>query len=144
MKITLVVEGRIRSGRAQEWIETYQKRLEGQMPLSIIQWGSTHKQKESKFFASLKPDEMTAALDENGKSFKSTEFAAHLGELRTVYRQLYLFLGEAEGHSDTVLENVREKWSLSPMTMSYEVTLVMVCEQLYRALTILTGHPYHK
>ena len=144
MHIKIVLQGKIRRPWTVSWIEEYQKRLSNQTPLEIIEWGSPSKSKEEKFFASIKPGDRLIALDEGGKEFDSKSLAACIGEMIPQCRNLYLFVGEAFGHSQTVLDNVKERWSLSGLTMSYEIALIVLVEQLYRGMTIRTGHPYHK
>jgi 23S rRNA (pseudouridine1915-N3)-methyltransferase len=87
---------------------------------------------------------LVVLLDERGKQFSSEAFAAWLGRERDAGRQLLVFaIGPADGWSaqrpraDLVL-------SLGPMTMPHELARVAICEQIYRALTILSGHPYHR
>jgi 23S rRNA (pseudouridine1915-N3)-methyltransferase len=109
-----------------------------------LEWGTPSITREERFFNALKPTDRIVALDAGGRTFDSVELAGYFDELTASCRNLYLFLGEAEGHSETVLKYVKERWSLSALTMSYEVTLVVIAEQLYRNMTIRTGHPYHK
>jgi 23S rRNA (pseudouridine1915-N3)-methyltransferase len=87
---------------------------------------------------------LVVLLDERGKQFSSEAFAAWLGRERDAGRQLIVFaIGPADGWSaqrpraDLLL-------SLGPMTMPHELARVAICEQIYRALTILSGHPYHR
>lgn len=126
------------------WIEEYQKRLTNFIPIEVVMWGVPRQSREERFFSSLGRGDKLAALDEKGRSFSTRGLAEYLEELLPVCRTLYLFVGEANGHSDTVLKHVKERWSLSDMTMSYEIALIVLAEQLYRCMTIMTGHPYHK
>jgi 23S rRNA (pseudouridine1915-N3)-methyltransferase len=87
---------------------------------------------------------LVVLLDERGKQMSSEAFAAWLGRERDAGRQLVVFaIGPADGWSahrpraDLLL-------SLGPMTMPHELTRVAICEQVYRALSILSGHPYHR
>jgi 23S rRNA (pseudouridine1915-N3)-methyltransferase len=87
---------------------------------------------------------MVVLLDERGKSMSSEAFAQWLGRERDSGRQLIVFaIGPTDGWSaqrpraDLLL-------SLGPMTLPHELARVVVCEQIYRALTILSGHPYHR
>ncbi len=144
MKVQIILQGKVKNKRTTAWIEDYQKRLANHTPLELVEWGAPQQSREERFFNSLKPGDRTVALDEGGKSFTTRGFAKYLEELLPVCRTLYLFVGEATGHSDTVLKHVTERWSLSNMTMSYEIALVVLAEQLYRCMTIRTGHPYHK
>lgn len=144
MKINIVLEGKIRRSWTSSWIQEYRKRLSGFTPLEIIEWGSA-KGREERFFQSVKPTDRLVALDEHGRLFKdSRAFAEHMENIMTDCKTLYIFVGEAGGHSQTVLENVKERWSLSGLTMSYEAALIVLAEQLYRSMTIITAHPYHK
>jgi 23S rRNA (pseudouridine1915-N3)-methyltransferase len=83
-------------------------------------------------------------LDERGKQFTSEAFAAWLGRERDAGRQIIVFaIGPADGWSG---QRPRADLSLSlgPMTLPHELAHVVLCEQIYRALTILSGHPYHR
>jgi len=53
-------------------------------------------------------------------------------------------LGGANGHDQSLLERADFLWSLGPLTLQHELALVVTLEQLYRARTILAGHPYHR
>jgi 23S rRNA (pseudouridine1915-N3)-methyltransferase len=55
-----------------------------------------------------------------------------------------LLLGGSHGLGPAVLEQAAERWSLGPLTLPHELARVVVLEQLYRAFTMLEGHPYHK
>ncbi|MDR2869385.1 MAG: 23S rRNA (pseudouridine(1915)-N(3))-methyltransferase RlmH [Deferribacteraceae bacterium] len=138
------MQGKIRRNWTALWIAEYQKRLSNQTPLEVIEWGSRAAAREEKFFSKLQPGDRLVALDEGGRTFDSAGLAEYIGSMIPNHRNLYLFVGEAYGHSEVVLRNVSETWSLSGLTMSYEVALVVLAEQLYRSMTIRTGHPYHK
>lgn len=145
MNIQIILQGKIRHKWTASWIEEYQKRLSRQTPLEIVEWGGRSTAKEEKFFDSVKPGDRLIALDEGGKRFNnSLELSKYIEELIPFCKKLYLFVGEAEGHSELVLSKVSERWSLSGLTMSYEIALIVLTEQLYRCMTIRTGHPYHK
>jgi 23S rRNA (pseudouridine1915-N3)-methyltransferase len=84
-------------------------------------------------------------LDERGKTMDSQAFAAWFGRERTADRQLIVFaLGPADGWSQSSRERADRLLSLGPMTMAHELARVVLAEQLYRAFTILAGHPYHR
>lgn len=83
-------------------------------------------------------------LTEQGKGYGSTQFAARLGQWQAEAQPLLFLLGGAEGLPAELLEQGHDQLSLSPMTMPHELAAVVVIEQLYRAQTILSGHPYHK
>jgi len=83
-------------------------------------------------------------LDEPGKQLSSEAFAAWLGRERDAGRQLIVFaIGPADGWS-AQRPRADMTLSLGAMTMPHELARVAICEQVYRALTILGGHPYHR
>jgi 23S rRNA (pseudouridine1915-N3)-methyltransferase len=59
-------------------------------------------------------------------------------------RDVYLLIGGAEGLDDTVLHRAHTRWSLGPLTLPHMLVRVIVAEQLYRAASLLAGHPYHR
>jgi len=84
-------------------------------------------------------------LDERGRQMPSENFAKWLGRERDQGRQLLIFaIGPADGWSQDSLQRATERLSLGPMTLAHELARVVLCEQIYRALTILAGHPYHR
>jgi len=83
-------------------------------------------------------------LDSAGKQFASTDFAAQLGKLRDSGTQQVLFaVGPADGWAPESRKQAHLLLSLGAMTLPHELARVVLAEQLYRALTILAGHPYH-
>jgi 23S rRNA (pseudouridine1915-N3)-methyltransferase len=83
-------------------------------------------------------------LDSRGKSLSSEEFAAHLGRLRDSGTQsLVLAIGPADGWSPTARARANLILSLGAITLPHELARAVLAEQIYRALTILAGHPYH-
>jgi 23S rRNA (pseudouridine1915-N3)-methyltransferase len=84
-------------------------------------------------------------LDERGKQMTSETFAKWLGRERDEGRQLIIFaIGPADGWSEDSRRRATERLSLGPLTLAHELARVVLCEQIYRALTILGGHPYHR
>jgi 23S rRNA (pseudouridine1915-N3)-methyltransferase len=83
-------------------------------------------------------------LDSAGRQFSSEQFAARLGTLRDGGAQQILFaVGPADGWSAAARAAAQLLLSLGPMTLPHELARVVLAEQLYRACTILAGHPYH-
>jgi 23S rRNA (pseudouridine1915-N3)-methyltransferase len=83
-------------------------------------------------------------LDEGGKLLSSTEFAQWLGRERDAGRQNMVFaIGPADGWSQASRSRADMLLSLGRMTLAHELARVVLCEQIYRAFTILAGHPYH-
>ncbi|HCT62307.1 MAG TPA: 23S rRNA (pseudouridine(1915)-N(3))-methyltransferase RlmH [Acidobacterium sp.] len=87
---------------------------------------------------------LLALLDSRGKLFSSEQLAAWVGEQREAGQQWLVFaVGPADGWSDAARRRARLLLSLGPMTLPHELARVVVSEQIYRAFTILAGHPYH-
>ncbi len=83
-------------------------------------------------------------LDSRGRLFSSEELAAWIGRQRDGGAQHLLFaIGPADGWSDTARSRADLLLSFGPMTFPHELARVMLAEQVYRAFTILAGHPYH-
>lgn len=82
-------------------------------------------------------------FDERGKSLSSKKWAEYLERLPG-NAELDFVIGGASGVSDEVRDAAGAIWSLSPMTLPHQLVRVMVCEQIYRAFTIMQGHPYHR
>lgn len=84
-------------------------------------------------------------LDECGKAPTSQAFAQMLGELRDRGESSVAFLiGGPDGHGDGARAVARQVISLGPMTLPHGLARIVLAEQLYRAVTILSGHPYHR
>jgi 23S rRNA (pseudouridine1915-N3)-methyltransferase len=83
-------------------------------------------------------------LDSRGKQLSSEEFAASLERLRDSGTQDIVFaIGPADGWSSESLQRANLLLSLGRMTLPHQLARVLLAEQVYRALTILNGHPYH-
>ncbi len=83
-------------------------------------------------------------LDSRGRQYSSEEFAAHIGRIRDEGTQrLVLAIGPADGWSSAARRRANLLFSFGPMTLPHQLARVVLAEQVYRALTILAGHPYH-
>lgn len=155
MKITLLVIGKTEADYLIKGIEIYQKRLEHYISFALnvipaLKNTKTlsefqQKQKEGELLlAQLKPTDILVLLDENGKQFSSVGFASYL-EKQMVggTRSMVFVVGGPYGFSDDVYQKATGKISLSEMTFSHQMVRLIFVEQLYRAMTILKGEPYH-
>jgi 23S rRNA (pseudouridine1915-N3)-methyltransferase len=83
-------------------------------------------------------------LDQRGKQFSSTQMAERLRELQeTVQQELVFCIGPADGFSETSRRRANMLLSFGPMTLPHQMAALVLAEQVYRALTIIAGHPYH-
>src|SRR5580704_6149206 len=83
-------------------------------------------------------------LDSRGQQYTSEEFAAHIERIRDEGTQrLVLAIGPADGWSAAARQRANLLFSFGRMTLPHQLARVVLAEQVYRALTILAGHPYH-
>jgi 23S rRNA (pseudouridine1915-N3)-methyltransferase len=83
-------------------------------------------------------------LDESGKSLSTRELAARLAQLAAESPDLALLIGGPDGHAPAVRACAAENWSLSRLTLPHGLARVLLVEQLYRAQSLASGHPYHR
>ena len=92
-----------------------------------------------------RPQAFVVALDETGKQLNSRAFAQQLGAWRDDgIGELVFVLGAADGLSDAVRQRANMMLSLGPMTWPHLLARVLLAEQIWRGISILTGHPYHR
>jgi 23S rRNA (pseudouridine1915-N3)-methyltransferase len=94
--------------------------------------------------AAVPPGARRVALTRSGRVLSSTEFAAVVGHWREDARDVAMLIGGAHGLPDDLLAACEARLSLSRLTLPHELARLVLCEQLYRAVTILRGEPYHK
>ncbi len=154
MRITLLVVGKTTDTHIETLIQDYQKRLAHYVPfaLQVIP--------ELKNTKSLTPEQQKQAegelilrtvtastdlvlLDEHGKEFRSIEFADYVQKRMSSGRDVVFVVGGPYGFSEAVYARANGKISLSKMTFSHQMVRLFFVEQLYRAMTILRGEPYH-
>lgn len=97
-----------------------------------------------RLLAQIPAGALVVALDERGAQWTSPEFARRLqGWLRTAPSVAFV-IGDAEGLPEEVLACAAVRWSLSKLTFPHAFVRLLVAEQLFRAASILSGHPYHR
>lgn len=134
MRVRIVAVGKLREAYVREGVGTYLKRLR---PFCHIE---TVEVKEERLLAEKAREACIIALHPAGKQFTSEEFASLLKDKESVA----FLIGGAEGLSQETLSRAHVQLSLSRMTFPHELARLLLAEQLYRAFTILRGHPYHK
>lgn len=87
---------------------------------------------------------LAVALDVGGKRFSSERLAEKLGQRHDNGENLAILIGGPEGFNQTVREVVRERWSLSDLTLPHPIARLLLVETLYRSVSILHNHPYHR
>ena len=100
---------------------------------------------ESKqILASLSRSELVVLLDERGRQFDSRKLAGRLTQWQSDGRDLCFVIGGPDGVSEDCRKRADITWSLSRLTLPHGLARVLLAEQLYRAHTLQTGHPYHR
>ena len=101
-------------------------------------------QEGEKMIAAIPKGAMVVALDVKGKAWSTEELSQNMGNWLQGGRNVAMLIGGPEGLAPACLEKAELKLSLSKMTLPHPLVRVMLSEQLYRAMSILKNHPYHK
>lgn len=158
MRIEILAIGRLKDQAEAEIISRYQKRFDqvgracGLGPLGIKDFSESRfavaeerKAEEAERLLSAAGRSMIIVLEVSGRTLSSEEFARHLQRLADQGTKSCAFLiGGPDGHGEQVLTAAALKISLGPLTLPHGLARVVLAEQLYRAATILTNHPYHR
>lgn len=155
MKVQFVVIGKTDTSYFTEAINEYKNRLVHYIPFEMtvipdiknVKNLSESQQKEKEgelILKTLQPGDYLVLLDEQGKEFSSVQFASYMErKMQTVAKKLVFVVGGPYGFSEAIYKAASEKISLSKMTFSHQMIRMIFVEQLYRAMTILRGEPYH-
>jgi 23S rRNA (pseudouridine1915-N3)-methyltransferase len=154
VKIRLIAVGQ----RPPEWVSRgfteYARRLPREMSLELVEVAAAvrknaasqraGKQEAERLLAQVQRGDLLVALDERGKAWSTLELAEKLDDWRMQGRDIAFLIGGADGLDPMCRERAEHVLSLSAMTLPHALVRVVLAEQLYRAWTILTGHPYHR
>ena len=154
MKVTLLVVGNTTDVHIETLIQEYQKRLAHYIPFALqvipelkntkALTAEQQKQAEGELILrATTPATYLILLDEHGKEFRSIEFADYIQKRMSSGRDVVFVVGGPYGFSEAVYQRANGKISLSKMTFSHQMVRLFFVEQLYRAMTILRGEPYH-
>ncbi len=155
MKIYVVASG----GRVPDWVniayENYAKRFPRECRLELIEVAGKKRTKTSDL-ARVRELEASAlsravpkhcervALDRGGRQFSTLELAGQLRSWLGQGSDVAFVIGGPDGLPRSLLETMNRIWSLSELTFPHSLVRIIVAEQLYRAWTIVNGHPYHR
>ena len=159
MRIVIAAVGRLKQGPERELAERYRKRaadagrIVGLAAFDVIEIKESRADnvgrrvlEESIAIANIIPDHaVTVILDERGESVSSASFAGHLQAWRTQDRPAAVFMiGGADGLAPSLRERANLAIAFGTATWPHQLVRIMLLEQLYRAVTMLSGHPYHR
>jgi len=155
MRARLIAIGERMPAWVAEGFAEYRKRLSHDLPLELTELkpGARGKGRDdtraiheegAAILAALPRDIHVVALDGRGKPWSSEELAEQLAKWRMAGRDLAFLIGGPDGHAPEVLARADQKWSLGALTLPHMLVRLVLVEQLYRASTLLAGHPYHR
>ena len=154
MKINLVVIGKKMPDWIQAGINHYQKQLPTQLNFSFIALEA--QKRKGKNIAQIKELEgelilkvvkdshLVIAFDEHGKQHTTKDIAQNLSNWQQSGDTISLIIGGADGLSDAVKSHANLLWGLSNLTLPHSMARLLAVEQIYRAHSLLTNHPYHR
>lgn len=157
MKISILAVGRLKSGAEQTQFNRYFDLFNASArnlkitPMAVFEIAEGHaesaaERKESEAAELMKrlgPARLVA-LDEEGKSLTSYEFTAMVSRLRDEALDVAFAIGGPDGHGEALKKAAHFHLSLGRMTLPHGLARIVLAEQLYRAMTIIQGHPYHR
>jgi 23S rRNA (pseudouridine1915-N3)-methyltransferase len=153
MRIRVVAIGKDRSGLFAPAVEEYAGRLARYVKFELVEvpeakkHAGTPRAKDEEgeaLLARLGERERVVLLDERGAEETSLVFARRVGRWVEGAQDVALVIGGSDGLSDAIRARGKEAIALSRMTLPHRLARVVLLEQLYRAMTILRGEPYHK
>ena len=140
MHVIILAIGRLRDAATRQLTGEYLKRLSRHLKVEVIEVRT-----DEEALRRLDPSHHVVALDTLGEPRSSKGFAQWLHQQLTYGRAPILFLiGGADGLSEPLRTRAKETLSLGPLTLPHRLARVVLVEQLYRAMAILKGEPYHK
>lgn len=155
MKVEIWTIGKTAFPYLKEGIAIYEKRLKRYLPVKMeilpdiknakkLSAEELKKKEGALILKKLKREDLLILLDERGKEMGSVAFASFMQkQLQAPKRRIVFQIGGAFGFSEAIYQRADYKISLSQMTFSHQMIRLFLFEQIYRAMTILKGEPYH-
>ena len=141
------------------WVEAgyaeYAKRLPGECALHLVEIDPGHRGKGAnleqarhdegeRLFKALPKGALVIAMDERGEAWDTERLAAELAGWLAGGREPALMVGGVDGLAPECLQRAERRWSLSALTFPHPLVRVILAEQIYRAWSLVKGHPYHR
>ena len=155
MRIHLIAVGKRMPGWVEEGYLEYAKRLRGDVRLELLEIPAEPRRKGADLkriqvnegkrqLQRIPPHCAVWALDQHGSQWDTRQLSQRMGRWMQDGRDLALLVGGPEGLSAECLQRAEGKWALSKLTLPHPLVRVVVAEQLYRAWSLMSGHPYHR
>jgi 23S rRNA (pseudouridine1915-N3)-methyltransferase len=155
MRIRLLAVGQKMPDWVTEGYQEYAKRLQDDVRLELVeipaakrtrnneaeQW---KRQEAEAIQAAIHPSDRVVALDVLGKPWSTENLRDRTAQWLQGGQNVALLVGGPDGLAPELLALASERWSLSPLTLPHPLVRIVVAEQIYRAWTLLKGHPYHR
>ena len=155
MRIRILAVG----SKMPRWVEDgsseYLKRMPREMPVTFQEIPMAKRQKNAdpeklkvaegeSILAQLSASDHVVALEVKGKPWTTLQLSQQMDRWRMQGKDLALLVGGPDGLSDACRLRADQQWSLSPLTLPHPLVRVILAEQIYRAWSVLQGHPYHR
>jgi len=146
MRLTIITVGH----KMPDWVTTatqdYMKRMPADCSIEIkeIKPDLSPAKEAVKMSSAIPKGSRVIALDERGKDQTTQQLATQLANWRQEGVDIAFLIGGADGLDTSIKENAQALWRLSSLTLPHAMARILLVEQLYRAWTILQGHPYHR
>ena len=155
MKLRLLAVGTKMPAWVEQGYAEYAKRLPADCALELVEIAPGHRAKNTSkekamqqeaeaLIKAICPSDHVVALAVEGKPWTTPQLASELENWRMQGGDVALLIGGPDGMTDEIMRLAKQRWSLSNLTLPHPLVRVLLAEQLYRAWTILQGHPYHK
>lgn len=159
MRLSILTIGKMKSGPEAELLARYVDRSQkagrqlGFTGPSVLEWSESkanssdlRKEDEAKtMLASLKPGATLICLDERGKDISSNDLSKLMrNALDNSVPEIAFAIGGPDGHAANLRDKADQIIRLGKMTWPHQLARIMLAEQIYRSITILSGHPYHR
>lgn len=148
--ISMIAIGKRHEAWIADGVERYSKRLQGPwkldwvlLPHSPFEGLQARQDESRRILTRLSSNDVVVLLDEKGRMLDSPSLARQFEGLQATGRRIVCIIGGAYGVTDEVLERANFVWSLSPLVFPHQLVRLIVAEQVYRAQSIASGHPYH-
>lgn len=155
MKIYILSMGKGMPRWVEEGVEEYIKRMPKNFELELREVSALKRgdnanasliktQESLRLLEKIPPQTYSIALDPRGKKLTTEAFADQLKHFYEEHQDITFIIGGPEGLSDTLLTKVSARWSLSELTFPHALVRILLAEQVYRAMTLIKGLPYHR
>ena len=155
MRIKVLAVGK----KMPDWVQAgwaeYHKRLPKDVKLDLVEIAPGNRGKSSspatamkeeagRILAAIDATDTVIALDVKGRNWSTEQLAEKIARWQMNGEQIALLIGGPDGLAQEVLQQAKERWSFSNLTLPHPLVRVVLVEQIYRAFSLLNNHPYHK